>query len=328
MKVCVFGAGAIGGHLAARLAKAGADVSVVARGAQLAAIQARGLRVVTKQGVLESKPRASADPRDLGPQDVVFVAVKAPALPDVAATIAPLLKAETPVVLVINGIPWWFFCGIGGARDGASLPEADPGDVLRRAIGVERTIGSVVYAASTVVEPGVIELEIGDARLILGEPNDAQTPRVKMISDLVAAGGFSAPIAKNIRQEVFAKFLGNATGGPLCILSRCDVATMLAEPAPRAAAMAIAHEVVALSDAYGARIAIDVEQRMARAAVMHHKPSILQDLEAGRPMETAVLFDAPLRLAREAGVAMPVFELVATLARQVAVGAGLAGPRA
>jgi len=329
MKACVFGAGAIGGHLAARLARGGAEVSVVARGAQLAAIEARGLTVKTAEGDLACWPKASADPRELGQQDVVLVCVKAPALPVVAATIAPLLGPDTSVVFVTNGIPWWFFCGMGGARDGASVPEADPGDAVRKAVGIQRTIGSVVYAASAVIEPGVIELESGDARLVLGEPDDQQTPRVKAISDLLAAGGLSAPIAPKIRPEVFAKFLGNALSGPLCVLSRNDMATMLVDPATRAAARAIAQEVLALSEAYGAPIPVNLDQRVARATTMRHKPSILQDLEAGRPMETAVLYDAPLRLARDAGVPMPTFELVATLARQVAQGAGLAtGPAA
>ena len=324
MKICVFGAGAIGGHLAARLAKGGADVSVVARGAQLAAIQARGLQVGTPSGVLECRPRASADPRALGVQDVVFVSVKVPAMPSVAAAIAPLLGPQTPVVFVSNGVPWWFFCGFGGAREAARVPETDPGDVIRNAVGLGRTIGSVVYAASEVLEPGVIEVESDDARLVLGEVNDVASDRVKRIAAALEAGGLSAPIAPSIRQEFFAKFLGNAMGGPLCILARSDMATVLAEAAPREAARQAALEVMALSEAYGARIRIDPEQRLARAATLHHKPSILQDLEAGRPMETAVLFDAPLRLAREAGVAMPVFSLLASLARQQANGAGLA----
>ncbi|HYF07451.1 MAG TPA: ketopantoate reductase C-terminal domain-containing protein, partial [Acetobacteraceae bacterium] len=212
----------------------------------------------------------------------------------------------------------------GGARDGESIPEADPGDAIRRAVGVERSIGSVVYAASEVVEPGVIELESTDARLILGEPDNRITPRLQAIAQAVAAGGLAAPVTQEIRREVFGKFLGNAMSGPLCILARSDMATVLAEEAPRHAARAVAAEVVALSDAYGWRVAADPEARVQRSMNMHHKPSILQDLEAGRPMEIAVLYDAPLRMAREAGVPMPVFELTTALARQAARAAGLA----
>ncbi len=323
MKACVFGAGAIGGHIAARLAKGGADVSVVARGAQLAAIEAKGLRVRAPDAELFCRPKASADPRTLGPQDVVLVATKVPALPSVAAAIAPLLGPETAVVFVNNGMPWWFFCGLGGPRDGESLPEADPGDVLRKAVGVRRTIGSVVYSASEVLEPGLIEVESTDARLVLGEVDGVVTPRVTAISEAIAAGGLAAPVSRDIRREVFAKFVGNAMTGPLCILARADMATVLAEDAPRAAARAVAHEVIALSEAYGWRVAADPEQRVRRSMGMRHKPSILQDLEAGRPMETAVLYEAPLRMARQAGVPMPMFELTSSLAILAARAAGL-----
>ena len=324
MKACVFGAGAIGGHLAARLAKGGADVSVVARGAQLAAIQQRGLTVHAPDGQMVCRPRASADPADLGPQDVVLVTTKAPALASVAASIAPLLGPETSVVFVNNGMPWWFFCAFGGPRDGESMPEADPGDALRQAVGLKRAVGAVVYAASAVIEPGVVEVESTDARLILGELDGSVTPRVQAISRAIEAGGLSAPVSPAIRREVFAKFLGNGMSGPLCILARSDMATVLAEEAPRDAARAVAREIIALSEAYGWGITADPEQRVKRSMGMHHKPSILQDLEAGRPMETAVLYEAPLRMAREAGVPMPVFELTSGLAILAARAAGLA----
>lgn len=324
MKACVFGAGAIGGHLAARLAKGGADVSVVARGAHLAAMQQRGLTVHAPDGTLACRPRASADPREIGVQDVVLVTTKVPALPAVAAAIAPLLGPETAVVFVNNGMPWWFFCGFGGPRDGESLPEADPGDVVRQAVGLRRTIGSVVYSASAVIEPGVVEVESKDARLVLGEIDGSVTPRIQALSQAIEAGGLAAPVSREIRREVFSKFLGNGMSGPLCILARSDMATVLADEAPREAARAVAAEIVALSAAYGWGVTADPESRVKRSMGMHHKPSILQDLEAGRPMETGVLYEAPLRMAREAGVPMPVFELTAGLAILAARAAGLA----
>ena len=323
MKACVFGAGAIGGHLAARMAKGGADVSVVARGDHLAAIQRRGLIVRAPDGELSSRPRASADPRELGVQDVVLVTTKAPALPQVAATIAPLLGPETAVVFVNNGMPWWFFCAVGGPRDGESMPEADPGDVVRQAVGIPRTIGSVVYSASAVVEPGVVAVESKDARLVLGELDGSVTPRVQAISWAIEAGGLPAPVSQEIRREVFAKFLGNGMSGPLCILARSDMATVLAEEAPRDAARAVAREIVALSQAYGWGITADPEARVQRSMGMHHKPSILQDLELGRPMEVEAQLLAPLRLARLAGVETPTLDLMVALARSAAEAAGL-----
>ena len=173
MRVCVYGAGAIGGHLAVRLARGGAEVSVLARGPHLAAIQHDGLTVHTSEGQLHARVQASDDPKALGPQDAVLVTVKAPALPAVAAGIGPLLKPDTPVAFVMNGIPWFYFHGIGGALEGRRLPKIDPGDALWRAVGPERAIAGVVYAASAVIAPGVIELENPNSRVVLGEPDGA-----------------------------------------------------------------------------------------------------------------------------------------------------------
>jgi 2-dehydropantoate 2-reductase len=170
MRICVYGAGAIGGHLAVRLARGGADVSVLARGAHLAAIQRNGLTVHTTEGQLNARVLASDDPKSLGPQDAVLVTVKAPALPAIAAGIGPLLKPDTSVAFLMNGIPWFYFHGIGGELEGRRLPKIDPGDALWRAVGPERAIAGVVYAASTVIEPGVIDLENANPRVVLGEP--------------------------------------------------------------------------------------------------------------------------------------------------------------
>ncbi|SDB68014.1 ketopantoate reductase family protein [Belnapia rosea] len=325
MRVCVFGAGAIGGHVAARLAQGGAEVSVVARGPTLAAIREAGLTVHAPDGTIRCRPRASADPAELGPQDAVLVTTKAPALPSVAATIAPLLGAETPVAFVMNGIPWWY--NDRTARDGEILPMLDPGGALRQSIGIPRSIGGVVYSACTVIAPGVVEAETSDARLILGEVDGRITPRIEALSAAIAAGGLPAPVVPDIRQAVWQKLLGNIVTGPLCILARSCMQDAYRSPEIREAAIRMAEEVIAIAAAEGIVIPGDAPAaRVARSARLRHKPSILQDLEAGRMMEVEAMFQAPLRLARAAGVATPTLSLMVALATRAAIAAGLYTP--
>ncbi len=322
MRVCVYGAGAIGGHIAARLALGGAQVSLVARGAHLDAIRARGLTVHAHDGTHLSHPQASADPRELGPQDAVIVTVKAPALPSVAAGIAPLLGPETPVAFVMNGIPWWYFLGTPGPFEGTRLPEVDPEGAVERAIGLHRTIGGVVYSATEVVEPGVVRSEHGNIRVILGEPDGQVSPRAQALAAVIAAGGMPSPVTPDIRTEVWRKLLGNLASGPLCVLSRQGVRDTYADPALRAAARRLAEEARAVAAALGSDPGEDAVERVANAT-MAHKPSILQDLELGRPMEVGALFDAPLRLARLTGTPTPGLDLLIGLVRKAAAAAGL-----
>jgi 2-dehydropantoate 2-reductase len=325
VKVCVYGAGAIGGHVAARLARGGAEVSVIARGPHLAAIRQRGLTVQAHDGVLHSRPRASDNPAEIGPQDAVVVTVKAPALPSVAAGIAPLLGPETSVAFVMNGIPWWYHDGTPEA--GRRLPELDPGDALRCAVGIPRTIGGVVYSAATVVEPGTVQVEAKDGRVILGEIDGSLTPRLRALAAAIAAGGMGGVAVPDIRAAVWAKLLGNLMTGPLCILARSCMEDTLASPAVRETAIRMAREVTAIAAAQGWPIAGDApETRIARSSKLRHKPSILQDLEAGRAMEIDALFAAPLRLAREAGVAVPTLDVMTALATRAAIAAGLWRP--
>ncbi|HEY4174667.1 MAG TPA: 2-dehydropantoate 2-reductase, partial [Rhodopila sp.] len=205
MKICIYGAGAIGGHLAARLYKAGAEVSVIARGAHLAAIQANGLTVHAVDGEHRAPVQASADPAELGRQDAVFVTVKAPALPAVAASIGPLLGADTAVAFVMNGIPWWYFDHLAGPHEGTPLPRIDPDNALRRALGAGRTIGGVVYSASAVVEPGVVDVEQPKSRFILGEPDGSMSDRVTTLAGLITKGGVSGEATPAIRTEIWNK---------------------------------------------------------------------------------------------------------------------------
>jgi 2-dehydropantoate 2-reductase len=324
-RVCVYGAGAIGGQIAVRLAKGGADVSIVARGPHLAAIREKGLTLHAHDGVHVTHPQASSDPAELGRQDAVIVTVKTPALPAVAAGIAPLLRDDTPVVLVMNGIPWWYFDGDGGPHEGLRLPEADPGDALRNAVGIARTIGAVVYAASEVTEPGVVHSEHGNIRLVMGEPDGRISDRAQAISALVAGGGMPCPVVADIRTEIWAKLLGNLGSGPLCVLTRLGVRDTYADPILREAAWRSAEEGRAIAAALGRPLPPAASERIRNAA-MAHKPSILQDLELGRPMELDTLFALPLQLARIAGVPTPQLDLLVALAKQVARAEGLYPP--
>ena len=323
MKICIYGAGAIGGHLAARLHKAGAEVSVIARGAHLAAIQANGLTVHAVDGEHHAPVKASADPADLGTQDAVFVTVKAPALPAVAASIEPLLGPDTPVAFVMNGIPWWYFDHLPGPHQGKSLPRIDPDDALRRALGPDRAIGGVVYSASAVTDPGVIQVEQPKSRVILGEPDGTLSDRVRTLSGLITKGGISGEATPAIRTEIWNKLISNLAGGTLAVLTGSAPKGVYVEPAVEHAALRMMQEATAIAQALGADPTTNHAQRIGNQRSMDHKPSILQDLELGRPMEIDGMFDAPLALAHLAGVEAPTLELLVALCKLRARTAGL-----
>jgi 2-dehydropantoate 2-reductase len=314
VKICVFGAGAVGGHLAVRLARGGAEVSVVARGANLAAIRARGLTVHAADGIFEARPAASDDPAAFGVQDAVLVTTKAPALPSVAAAIAPLLGPQTPVVFVLNGIPWWYFFTHGGEHDGRRLPEIDPDDALFRSVGPARTVGGVVYSACDIVEPGVIHVGNPRSRLVIGEIDGMLSARAAAVGAVLDAGGMTGEVTSRIRDTVWLKLLMNLSTGPMAVLTLSPSKVLFTEPACVAAAQAVAAEVAAVAHAFGCPVDPARETRIAPGSGITHKPSILQDLEAGRPMEVAAMFEAPRVLARLAGVATPTLDLLASLA--------------
>ena len=323
MKVCVFGAGAVGGHLAARLAKGGAEVSAVTRGAHLRAIQADGLLVHAADGDIHARIAATDDPRELGPQDAVVVTVKAPALPAVAAAIAPLLGEQTPVAFVMNGIPWWYFYRHGGPHDGRRLPLVDPGDEVWNAIGPARAIGGVVYSACTVIRPGVVEVENRRSRIILGEPDGSRSARVAALAEALAAGGIGAQVTEAIRDAIWSKLLLNLTSGPFAILAGAPVKDIFLEPPMEAAAGRVAAEAVAIARGMGCRPIHDANAQASSYLQMAHKPSLLQDLELGRPMEIDALLVAPLELARLSGVETPLLDVLVSLAKVRARVAGL-----
>ncbi len=323
MKVCVFGAGAVGGHAAARLARGGADVSVVARGANLAAMQARGLEVRAPDGTFHATVTASDDPARLGPQDVVLVTVKAPALPAMARSIGPLLGPHTAVAFAMNGIPWWYFHREGGPWDGQKLPRIDPGGVVWDAVGPQRAIGGVVNSACTVIEPGVVAVANADSRITLGEPDGSLSPRVEALAAALRAGGMGSEAVGDIRNRIWAKLTVNITSGPIGVLTGLPNSVVFTEPACCDAARRIGTEMTALAAAMGCPVRADPEKQIANGRTLNHTASIVQDLHLGRPMEVDAIYTVPLEMARQAGVATPTLDLLVALTRLRARQAGL-----
>ena len=277
-------------------------------------------------GVLHGRPAASDKPADLGPQDAVVVCTKAPALPGVAGGIGPLLWPDTVVAFVANGIPWWYFDRHGGEAEGTRVPEVDPGDAMRRAVGVERTLGGVVYAACSVSSPGVVEVASRTSKLILGEPDGTRSPRAVSLAGAFKAGGLPCSVSPDIRDEVWGKLLNNLANGPLCLLTRRSIRDTFNDPVLHDAALRAVEEGLAIAAAMGRRVSATAQERIALSAQIPHKPSILQDLELGRPMEIDALFTVPLRFARERGVPTPMLSLLVAMATQAAEAAKLYRP--
>jgi len=328
MRVCVFGAGAIGGHLAARLAQNGHDVSVVARGANLAAIRERGLLVTTPSETLRARPVATDDPAVLGVQDAVLVTAKAPALPEIAALMAPLLGPQTTVTCVMNGIPWWYFHAHGGVLGGHSLAMLDPGGRIEAQIGAARSLGAVIYSACEVVAPGHVEVENPKSRLVLGEPDGGMSPRLAALAGALRTEGMRVDESPAIREWVWHKLAMNLATGPFAVLTQSAPIDAYQPQACQDAVRRIVAEAAAIAAAYGWHPRIDVEAQISHGRTMRHKPSILQDLERRRPMEVATIYEAPLALARMAGVATPTLDLLVALAGVRARAAGLYAPPA
>ncbi|MBV9811310.1 MAG: 2-dehydropantoate 2-reductase [Acetobacteraceae bacterium] len=323
LRVCIFGAGAIGGWLAGRLAEAGEHVSVVARGAHLAAIRAHGIIVEDPQRRVASQVTASDDPSELGEQDVVLVTVKAPALPAIAASIAPLLGRDTRVAFLTNGIPWWYFHGHGGALDGRRLPLLDPDDALWRAVGA-RTVGGIAWPASSIPEPGVIRLiSVPSRGLLLGMPDGSLPADVARLADTLTASGVETTVSPQIRDPIWEKLAFNLSAGPMCVLTGAPVRATHVEPALVATSRRVLAEATALIAAMGRDVTLDVERIVAINTTLGHRPSILQDLQAGRPMEIDALYGVPLEMADMLGVAMPTLATLAGLIRVRAREAGL-----
>ncbi len=322
MKICVYGAGAIGGHIAGRLGTTGAEVSVVARGEQLAAIRKYGLRVQTHDAELVSHPVATDRPADLGPQDVVIVAVKAPALPGIAEQIGSLLHDESQVLFVTNGIPWWYFHAHGGKLDGTHLQRLDPDQLLWKHVGPERTVGAVAQMACTVVKPGVVRAAKPRNILRVGRADGMPDERLDALAALLRPSGLDLEISPNFRNAVWAKLLMNMVGGSLAVLTASPMKYVLDDPAILRTAKAMAAEGAAIASALGCD-AGDPEAGFGTLSNSQHLQSIAHDLLTGRKMEIDAVFRVPLDLAALAGVPTPTLDLIIGLATRRARVAGL-----
>ncbi|VVE51864.1 2-dehydropantoate 2-reductase [Pandoraea terrigena] len=316
MKICIYGAGAIGGYLGVQLAHAGADVSLVARGPHLAAMREHGLKLLIDGEERVAQLRCTDDPRELGPQDYVIIALKAHSVPSVLDAMQPLIGPNTAVVTAVNGIPYWYFYKHGGALEGTTLESIDPGGRQWRQLGPERAIGCVVYPATEVVAPGVIQHVYGN-KFPLGEASGERTERVEKLSQLMIAGGLDAPIRENIRDEIWLKLWGNLCFNPISALTHGTLDIIASDPGTRAIARAMMLEAKAIGDKFGVHFRVDVERRINGAgAVGAHKTSMLQDLERGRAMEIDPLVSVVQEMGRLANVPTPTLDVVLALIQQ------------
>jgi 2-dehydropantoate 2-reductase len=322
MKIGIFGAGAIGGFLGARLAAAGADVTFIARGPHLAAMQTSGVRLISGGESITVRPRCLADAAEAGPQDYVVVTLKAHSVPAAAPHIAHMIGPESTLVTGINGVPYWYFYGLDSPFRDRPIESVDPEGRLWDILPPAKVIGSVVYPAAEVIEPGVIEHTYGD-RFTLGEPDGSRPPRIEALSKLLISAGLKAPIRPRIRDEIWVKLWGNCAFNPISALTTSTLGRIIADPELRALCRAMMLEAKAVAEALGTRFAIDLEKRIDGAAeVGEHKTSMLQDLERGRPMEVDALLGAVVELGDLTRQHMPICRTVLALVRERARRAG------
>jgi 2-dehydropantoate 2-reductase len=310
MRICIIGAGAIGGLLAARLAANGERVTVVARGEHLRAIAANGLRLITEEGEITGPVEVASDLGALEPHDLVVLAVKAHQLTPIAADMGRLAAAGALVLTMQNGIPWWYFRKHGGPHEGRSLESVDPGGIIAQHLPVEQVIGSVVYPAAEIAAPGVIRLIEGN-RFSLAELDNSASPRIQEVSRVFTAAGFKAPVVSDIRAEIWTKLWGNMSFNPISALTGATLAGICAHPQGKALAADMMREAQAVGETLGIRFRIPLEKRIAGAqAVGEHKTSMLQDVEAGRATEVDALVGSILELGAVAEVATPAIAAV------------------
>ncbi len=331
MKFLIAGAGAIGAYIGARMAQAGFDVTLFARGPHLRAMQEHGVQVKSSDGDFVARPAVVASLEEVGPVDVVFLGVKAHGLPQLAPHLKPVLGPDTTVVSTQNGIPWWYFQGFGGEWDGLRLERVDPAGVISSAIEPRRVVGSIVYFATEITAPGVIQHIEGD-RITLGEPKGSRSDRLRHIAEALIASGFRCPVTARLRHEIWVKVLGNASLNPVSALTRATIVQMVRDPGVCSVIRNIMLEVEAVSHKLGMQLPVSIDQRIAGAEkVGEHKTSMLQDLEAGRPMELEALVGAVVELGDRVGLPMTttrtVYNCVQLLARSAAPPSASTGAR-
>lgn len=319
MKICIFGAGAIGGYMGAKLAQhraeTGVDVSLVARGPHLEAIRRDGLKLVEGDDTTAVEVDASDDPAALGPQDYVVLTLKAHSVPGVVGKMAPLIGPNTTFVMGVNGVPWWYFYGLQGPFENRRLATVDPGDAQWTGIGPERALGCVVYPAAEVREPGVVT-HIEGNRFTLGEPSGEKSDRAVALSKALSASGLKAPVRPKIRDEIWVKLWGNLSFNPISALTGATLEQLCQDDGTRAVARAMMVEAQTIAERLGVVFPIDVDKRIAGGeAVGAHKTSMLQDLERGRPMEIDALVAAVQELGAVVDVPTPAVDTVLALIR-------------
>ncbi|MEL7106579.1 MAG: 2-dehydropantoate 2-reductase [Pseudomonadota bacterium] len=314
MKICIFGAGAIGGYMGVKLAQAGADVSLVARGPHLAAMQDKGLTLIEEGGAPQTVHVTASDtPADLGPQDYVIVTLKAHSVPGVVDKMQPLIGPETTIVSGVNGVPWWYFHKLGGPYEGTRLATVDPGNAQWDGFGPDRVLGCVVYPAAEVPEPGVIR-HIEGNRFSLGEPDGTKSDRALALSKALMAAGLKAPVRPRLRDEIWVKLWGNLSFNPISALTHATLDVLCTDDGTRALARAMMLEAQTIAEKLGVKFPIDVDRRIdGGAAVGAHRTSMLQDLDQGRPMEIDALVGSVQELGHVTQTPTPTIGIVLSL---------------
>ncbi len=315
-RICIFGAGAIGGYIGGRLAAAEkADISLVARGSHLLAMEQNGLVLKQENEVLNVRPRVSSDPRKLGPQDYVIVTLKAHALTGIIDALQPLIGPETTILFAQNGVPWWYFHRHGGPHDGRILQTVDPGGEIWRRLGPERALGCVVWQAAEIESPGVIVHNYG-GRMPLGEPSGELTTRSERISKLLIDAGIKSPVRPRLRDEIWLKLWGNLSFNPVSVLTDGTLVDLATDSGTRRVLATMMEEARQVGERLGVTFAVDAAARMDMAAkVGAHRTSMLQDVDAGRPTELDAILGAVIELAEIVNIETPALKLVYDLAR-------------
>ena len=305
MKFAIVGAGAIGAFVGAMLAKSGEDVTLIARGPHLRAMQEHGVRVRGEIGEFEAHPAVTEDPATVGEVDVVLLTLKAHSLPAMAPRLAPLIGRETAVVSAQNGIPWWYFYRHGGPWENTQLESVDPGGVITQHIDSARVIGCIVYPSTSIIEPGVIEHTEGN-RFAIGEPDGTKSDRCRAIADTFIKAGLRCPIRTNIRHDMWVKLMGNVAYNPISALTRATLIEIVQFPKTRKLAAAIMREAESVAQKLGIEMGVSIEQRLDGAEkVGHHKTSMLQDIESGRPLELEAIVGAVVELGEKMELSLP-----------------------
>lgn len=305
MRTLIAGAGAIGGYIGACMARAGQDVVLYARGPHLRAMQENGLRVLSAEGDFETRPTVIGDLAEAGEVDVIILGVKAHGLTQLAPQLKPLIGANTTVVSTQNGIPWWYFQIGAGEHTGMHLERVDPGGVVAAAFDPSKVVGSLIYLGTEISEPGVIRHTEGN-RISLGEPDGTRSDRCRAIAEMMIKAGLRCPVTTRIRNEIWVKLLGNIAFNPISALTRATLVEMVRHQEVCGVVRNIMVETEAVANKLGIEIPISIDQRIAGAEkVGEHKTSMLQDLEAGRPMELEPVVGAVVELAERLGIPMP-----------------------